>query len=182
MLKQQRTIDRKAARGMKGIAVFCLGLALCACKTWYKQGADTDELDIEQRKCEALTGTDSGAAFDDCMAEAGWHNTTMSVTSVEPDDDNSGDDDSVPTPGRQAPTGDEGPPAAVDTVGSTAPRQTNGKEQAQASPSWFQLGADADDLKEEQAACKAGATGAASLERCMRNKGWQPIDARMSTD
>lgn len=182
MLKQQHKIDRKAARGPKGIAVFCLALSLCACKTWYKQGADADELDIEQRKCEARTGTDSDAAFDDCMAEAGWHNMTMSVTSVEPDDGGSGDDDTVPAPVGQAPTGDERMPAAVDTVSRTVPRQTTGKDQAQASPSWFQLGADADDMEEDQAACKAEATGTASRERCMRNKGWQPLDVHMSTD
>jgi hypothetical protein len=165
---------------MNGIVVFCLALSLCACKTWYKQGGDSDELELEQSKCEALTGTDTGEAFDACMAEAGWHNTTISATSVEPSDGDN-DDDTAPGADRQVPANNEGTPAAA-TADGAATSQTDGKEESRTSAGWFQLGTDEGDLESDQTDCANKATGAAAFERCMRNKGWRPLGVRISPD
>ena len=189
-LKPRRKAARDIVRVAQGGALVCLALSLCACKTWYKQGADADELEIEQRHCETLTGADAGDAFIECMTRAGWNYTTMSATSVKPDD---GDDDTEAFNGGQAPNTHESSPApganAVATEQPEARREAASDSRTPnagpgadrpVSGGWFQLGMDADDLKQDQTACKA--TGATTIERCLRKRGWQPVDVRMSTE
>ena len=131
-------------------------LALTACKTWYKPGADEEVLAADQQHCESETRASTGRIFLECMKRAGWHHTDMSAAGS--------DSEPVAPPVVEVET---------DTRGSTQPRQLGG---------WVQFGADTEQLEDAREQCGEADVSSESFNECMQRKGWHQLRIRISVE
>lgn len=156
-------------------------LALTGCKTWYRTGADGEDLARDQQRCETQTGSPRGTQFVECMERSGWSHMNLSApgSGAEPD----GGRISIAGHGAAQPatrTDKVSPYTPTERgVTSGAPGTTTGSRAATGIPDpdrspglWLQRGAVAEPLAEAQADCDTAGVADDRFYQCMRAKGW----------
>jgi len=157
-------------------------LPLTACKTWYKAGANDEDLSADQQRCEAETEASTGKAFVECMQRAGWQYADLSATasdsqSVSPSLNEAGAAPSAvqgdaASASKATVTERGSPEATARTAASDEPEMP---AQPRQPGGWIQFGGDAGQLKNARAACDESGAGSESFNECMRAKGWRRI-------
>lgn len=163
-------------------------LPLTACKTWYKPGANEDDLATDQERCTEETQASTGPLFGACLERAGWRYTDMSSAATDAGPGNAPaveDEATAPgVPGHNSGSGHKGIAGKTTETGLTAGGTTRTTElpveaELPAQPrhprGWMKFGADAGQLEAAQVECDETGTDRETFTTCMQAKGWHAI-------
>ena len=164
-------------------ALLLIGLLpLTACKTWYKPGANEDDLTMDQQRCTEKAEASTGPDFAACMEQAGWGYTNSSATAGDAQTGGpSVVEDEAKAPRVQPPddaahrTTHMGI-ASPETTGTEAlSNGTQIPDQPRRPGGWMQFGADGGQLETAKAECDEANVGSETFTACMQAKGWRHI-------
>ena len=156
-------------------------LVLSGCKTWYRAGADGEDLARDQQRCEVQTGTSSGAQFLECMQGSGWNHMNRAAPGVAAESAPVGASVAGPDAAQPATRPDKAFPDTPTESGVSGrePGTTTGSPGGTGKPDpgrspglWIQRGAVAEPLEDALAHCGEAGAPEQTFYECMRAKGW----------